>query len=94
MLSKPLLGLFAAVVGLAALISAPVSATPLLSAACPSGQYENVDNRCVPRPQQAATPPDGATARCKDGTYSFSQHRSGTCSGHKGVDEWLVNLPK
>ncbi|WP_280406111.1 DUF3761 domain-containing protein [Nocardia brasiliensis] len=29
-----------------------------------------------------------------DGTYSFSQHRSGTCSGHKGVDEWLVDLPK
>jgi Protein of unknown function (DUF3761) len=30
-------------------------------------------------------PPAGATARCADGTYSFSQHRSGTCSHHGGV---------
>jgi hypothetical protein len=30
-------------------------------------------------------PPAGATARCADGTYSFSQHRSGTCSPHGGV---------
>lgn len=89
MTSKPLLGLFAAVVGLAALVSAPASATPVLHTACPAVQYENVDNHCVPRPQQSVTPPDGATARCKDGTYSFSQHRSGTCSGHKGVAQWL-----
>ncbi len=33
--------------------------------------------------------PSGATAKCKDGTYSFSQHRSGTCSGHGGVAQWL-----
>lgn len=33
--------------------------------------------------------PDGATARCGDGSYSFSQHRSGTCSHHGGVAEWL-----
>jgi hypothetical protein len=30
-----------------------------------------------------------ATALCKDGTYSHSQHRSGTCSQHGGVDKWL-----
>jgi hypothetical protein len=34
-------------------------------------------------------PPPGATARCRDGTYSFSQHRSGTCSHHGGVAAWL-----
>jgi Protein of unknown function (DUF3761) len=33
--------------------------------------------------------PVGATARCVDGTYSYSQHRSGTCSHHGGVVEWL-----
>jgi Protein of unknown function (DUF3761) len=32
----------------------------------------------------AAAPP-GATAQCRDGTYSYSQHRSGTCSHHGGV---------
>jgi outer membrane murein-binding lipoprotein Lpp len=30
-----------------------------------------------------------ATARCNDGTYSFSQHHSGTCSWHGGVAAWL-----
>jgi len=33
--------------------------------------------------------PAGASAKCRDGTYSFSQHRSGTCSHHGGVSSWL-----
>ena len=37
----------------------------------------------------ADTHPPGATARCNDGTYSFSQHHSGTCSHHGGVAVWL-----
>ena len=32
--------------------------------------------------------PNGATAMCKDGSYSHSMHHSGTCSGHKGVATW------
>jgi hypothetical protein len=28
------------------------------------------------------------TATCVDGTVSYSQHRSGTCSHHGGVKEW------
>jgi hypothetical protein len=36
----------------------------------------------------AASPP-GATAVCNDGTYSFSQTHSGTCSHHGGVARWL-----
>jgi hypothetical protein len=36
------------------------------------------------------TDPTGATAKCKDGTYSKSQHHSGTCSSHGGVDTWLT----
>jgi len=38
----------------------------------------------------AGPAPPGATARCRDGTYSFSQHRSGTCSHHGGVAVWLA----
>lgn len=34
--------------------------------------------------------PPGATALCKDGTYSLSQTRSGTCSHHGGVAQWLA----
>ena len=29
------------------------------------------------------------TAICRDGTYSYSQTRQGTCSHHGGVAEWL-----
>ena len=29
------------------------------------------------------------TARCADGTYSYSAHRQGTCSWHRGVATWL-----
>ena len=35
--------------------------------------------------------PAGASAKCKDGTYSFSKTRSGTCSRHGGVLEWIAN---
>jgi hypothetical protein len=31
---------------------------------------------------------DAASALCNDGTYSYSQHCSGTCSHHDGVDTW------
>jgi hypothetical protein len=33
--------------------------------------------------------PPGATARCRDSTFSFSQHHQGTCSRHGGVAVWL-----
>jgi uncharacterized protein DUF3761 len=50
----------------------------------------------APAPASAAPiagAPAGATALCNDGTYSESQHRSGTCSKHKGVKQWLKELP-
>lgn len=31
----------------------------------------------------------GATAKCKDGTYSHAASRQGACSRHGGVAEWL-----
>src|SRR6478752_5814445 len=37
----------------------------------------------------AAGAPPGATALCRDGTYSDSKHHSGTCSHHGGVKRWL-----
>jgi hypothetical protein len=32
--------------------------------------------------------PNRATAKCRDGSMSFSAHRSGTCSGHGGVAQF------
>jgi hypothetical protein len=51
--------------------------------------YTNVDGDQVHVPVEASSAPAGATAKCGDGSWSFSQHRSGTCSHHGGVDEWL-----
>ena len=56
---------------------------------CPNGTYTNSDGNQVCRPYASDSPPPGATAECNDGTYSFSTHRSGTCSGHGGVKRWL-----
>ncbi|MGL5016486.1 MAG: DUF3761 domain-containing protein [Bacteroidales bacterium] len=33
--------------------------------------------------------PANATALCRDGTYSYSKNRRGTCSHHGGVSKWL-----
>jgi len=53
--------------------------------------YINVDGNTVHSPAYSETGqvPAGATAQCRDGTYSFSQHRQGTCSHHGGVIRWL-----
>jgi hypothetical protein len=37
--------------------------------------------------------PEQPSALCNDGTYSYSQHRRGTCSWHGGVSKWLKPLP-
>jgi Protein of unknown function (DUF3761) len=55
------------------------------SGSCGTDYYRNSDGQCVHRP---ADRPAGATARCKDGTYSYSTHRQGTCSHHGGVAVW------
>lgn len=55
---------------------------------CDDDSYRNTDGDCVPRPEHTPVPPVGATARCRDGTYSFSRSRSGTCSHHGGVAAW------
>jgi hypothetical protein len=56
---------------------------------CPNGTYENSTGNIVCKPYESPTQPAGATAKCEDGTYSFSESRSGTCSHHGGVAVWL-----
>jgi hypothetical protein len=43
----------------------------------------------VHRPVQAPRAPAGASAQCRDGSWSFSESRRGTCSHHGGVARWL-----
>lgn len=53
--------------------------------------YVNSRGEWVPSPARTIDnrPPAGASARCRDGTYSFSRSRRGTCSHHGGVAQWL-----
>lgn len=53
---------------------------------CGPDYYRNSSGTCVHNP---SSNPSGATALCNDGSYSYSQHRSGTCSHHGGVRQWL-----
>lgn len=54
---------------------------------CQNGTYTNSNGQIVCRPSAQNT--GGATAVCRDGTYSYSQSRRGTCSHHGGVRDWL-----
>ena len=65
---------------------APTPTITAPSGSSGSGGYRNVDGNWVPSP---GSNPAGATAQCRDGTYSYSQHRQGTCSHHGGVLRWL-----
>jgi hypothetical protein len=55
------------------------------------GHYRNKSGDLVHSPAHTKNDkaPRGATAKCRDGSYSFSQHHSGTCSRHGGVENWL-----
>lgn len=57
----------------------------------PHRQYKATDGDEVHSPAKSTHDqvPTGASAKCRDGTYSFSQHRRGTCSHHGGVSSWL-----
>jgi hypothetical protein len=47
----------------------------------------------APRVRAPANAPAQASARCNDGTYSETKHRSGACSHHGGVQQWYKDLP-
>lgn len=51
--------------------------------------YTNSAGERVQSPTHYQSAPAGATALCRDGTYSFSRNRRGTCSHHGGVAKWL-----
>jgi hypothetical protein len=72
----------------------PSSAPPPAAAAKPAAPAAPATTAkpaaSTPSSTSGNTDPTGATAKCKDGTYSKSQHRSGTCSSHGGVAEWLT----
>jgi len=54
------------------------------------GHYRSRDGSEVHQPAKSrdGTKPGGATAKCRDGTWSFSHTHRGTCSRHGGVAHW------
>lgn len=64
------------------------ASVPLIPTGC---GYINSQGERVRSPVHTADnrPPTGATAHCRNGTYSFSRSRRGTCSHHGSVAEWL-----
>ncbi|WP_345777441.1 DUF3761 domain-containing protein [Luteibacter sp. dw_328] len=55
------------------------------------GYYTNHDGASIHRPAHTTDNqvPPGASAQCRDGSFSFSASRRGTCSRHGGVAAWL-----
>lgn len=49
--------------------------------------YTNVSGHRVHSPSRTISGgrPRGASAHCSDGSWSFSEHRRGTCSHHGGI---------
>ena len=70
----------------AAATAAPAAAP----AASTTAAKTSTATKSAPTTAASNTDPTGATAKCKDGTYSKSTHHSGTCSSHGGVAEWLT----
>lgn len=55
------------------------------------GHYTNKKGDTVHSPAHTkdGKVPAGASAKCRDGSYSFSRSSRGTCSRHGGVGSWL-----
>jgi hypothetical protein len=53
--------------------------------------YTNKAGQIVhsPTKSKSGDVPAGASAQCRDSTYSFSRNHRGTCSHHGGVAAWL-----
>jgi hypothetical protein len=57
--------------------------------ACNNRHYVNSSGHVVHSPSCGnKSEPPHHTAACRDGSISFSEHRRGTCSGHRGVARW------
>ena len=67
--------------------SAPKPAEPNEADLKTHDHYVNKSGQTVHSPAKSVdgAVPAGASAKCRDGSYSFSKHHSGTCSHHGGV---------
>ena len=69
----------------AALKAAPAPAAPAASPKASEASAASTAMKSTADSTQSGTP----TAKCKDGTMSYSKHHSGSCSHHGGVAQFL-----
>jgi hypothetical protein len=90
------------------LLAVPALAADETQAAAPPAPAAAVpDSRCVPAggtasrlasgcsqfaPLPSSNAPEGATARCTDGTFTKSHTYTGACSSHHGVAVWYKGI--
>ena len=88
LLAPFLIAVLALAPGVAPAAASAASANPRL---IEQGHYRNVDGAVVHSPAHTDSggAPAGASAQCRDGSWSFSLHHRGTCSHHGGVARWI-----
>jgi uncharacterized protein DUF3761 len=72
--------------------AAPAPSTPppaTRAPATPAPSAPTLPPRTPASPRTREPAAGQPTARCKDGSMSYSKHHSGTCSHHGGVAQWL-----
>jgi hypothetical protein len=74
--------------------AAPTKAEPNEAFLQTHNHYVNKAGQDVHSPAKSVDGqvPSGASAKCRDGSYSFSKSRRGTCSRHGGVGTWMLAL--
>jgi len=89
----PLLLVLALGIGPAAHARGPIqqAADPDEAGLVEHGHYLNKRGQSVHSPAhtKSGEVPKGASAQCRDGTFSFSRTHRGTCSRHGGVARWV-----
>jgi hypothetical protein len=68
--------------------SQPPNAAPTPAPAAPSKPATPTNTQAPTTKAAPADAPQGATAKCKDGTFSMAKQHRGACSRHGGVAEW------
>jgi hypothetical protein len=61
----------------------------------PAFAAEPADDAAAVKPGEVmptAEKPEGATALCKDGSWTKTHNHTGACASHKGVSKWLQDI--
>jgi len=74
--------------------AAPAAKPAPSTAAAPAAPAAPPPAATAAKTKVPAGAPGDATAQCKDGSYSHSQHHRGACSKHGGVQQWLKDIPE